>query len=277
MPLILSISSSTVSSESHRLHELFNWGAHCIEIGDLKSYYDFYFLSEQCERLGFQMAIHSPLFTIDDRFGLLWDSDVAWEELARNLDIARNLNVPYVLVHFPYLWNKAGRNLGINRVRETVPKLKDLEQRFGIRVVCEPKVGPRRDPSAFTVLCTVTQEELSQWDLSLCLDVGDIYLACRSLKYNFESMVSHLSPWCRVVHLHHVWHGGTRHSWSPVSSYGNVPILTALQLLRPHERDIYAVIQHVPYRVTSGNVVAEGIQWLVSNAGPWKDPGYRRR
>lgn len=270
MAFIFSISGSTVASESERLRELFKWHPQAIEIGDIRVPGDFDALVEACRRQGVKLGIHSPLYGVDDRYGLLRDEPAAWQELQRNLEIARREGVAYVTVHFPYLWDETGRNLGFGRVRECIPSIKRLERAYGVPIVCEPKLGPKKDPAAFLMFLSVSKQELLQWDLSLCLDVGDIYLAAKVLRISYEEIVTHLAPWCYVVHLHHVWAGGTKYYWMPVAEHGNVPILRTLEILGGTGSDIFAVFQHSPHRVRSDEQVADGINWLLSKAGPWK-------
>ncbi len=271
MAFVLSISGSTVLSESEQLKELFRWHTQAVEIGDLTSPNDLTTVIENCRRFGIQLGIHTPLFSIDDRRGLLWPDSPAWEELQRNLDMARRENLSYVLVHFPYVWDKQGSHLGVDQFRTIIPQLKRLERSSGIPIVCEPKLGPRRDPSAFTALWAISAQELLHWDLSFCLDVGDIFLASRVLHSSYEGMVSHLAPWCHVVHLHQVWFGGQRYFWTPVGENGPVPILRTLEILGGAGSDIFAVLEHTPHRVRDTAEVEEGINWLLRNSGQWRD------
>lgn len=270
MAFVFSVSGSTVLSESNRLKELYMWHPQAIEIGDIRVQSDFDEVVSNCGRLGIELGIHSPLYSVDDRYGLLNGCSTAWDELQRNLETARSEGLSYVLVHFPYLWDQAGNNSWIEQVRDAVPKIKRLERAYGIPVVCEPKLGPRRNPAALMMLWSMSRQELTQWDLSFCLDVGDIYLASRSLRSSYEKMVSHLAPWCSVVHLHNVWTGGIRWYWTPVGEGGNVPILRTLEILGGKDSDIFAVIKHTPHRVISHEQVEKGINWLLSSSGPWK-------
>lgn len=270
MAFVFSVSGSTVASESGRLNELYRWHPQAIEIGDIKVHSDFDAVVQNCKRYGLRLGIHSPLYSVDDRYGLLRGDRTAWDELQRNLDTARLDGISYVLVHFPYVWDQAGNNLGIDQVREIIPRIKRLERASGVPVVCEPKLGPRRDPAAFVLLWAINRQELMQWDLSFCLDVGDLYLASKSLRSSYEDMVAHLAPWCHVVHLHNVWAGGTRYYWTPVEEGGNVPILRTLEILGGTGCDIFTVIEHTPHRVIDNNQVEKGINWLLANSGPWK-------
>lgn len=270
LSFILSISGSTVLSESERLGDLFRWHTQAIEIGSLKSPHDLECVLQNCRRFGLKLGIHSPLYAVDDRCGLLWDNGPAWDELNRNLEMARDQGVSYIVVHFPWVWDKDGSHLGIERIRETIPRLKRLERTHGVPVVCEPKLGPRRDPSALVLLWAVNRQELLQWDLSFCLDVGDIYMASRALRASYEDMVAHLAPWCHVVHLHNVWMSGPHYYWTPVEQGGNVPILRTLEILGGTCSDIVAVIEHTPHRVRDNEQVGDGLNWLLQNAGPWK-------
>lgn len=271
MAFILSISGSTVLSESERLGELFRWHTQAIEIGDLRSVRDFDSVLQNCRRFGIRLGIHTPLYSVDDRRGLLRDSGPAWDELQRNLEIARKEGIAYVLIHFPYVWDKDGNNLGIDQIREAIPRLKRLERAYGVPLVCEPKLGPRKDPAVFVLLWAINRQELLQWDLSFCLDVGDIFIASRALRSSYEDMVTHLAPWCQIVHLHHVWTAGQRYYWTPVEQDGNVPILRTLEILGGTCCDMFVVLEHMPHRVRDKEQVANGLNWLLKNAGPWKD------
>jgi len=271
MAFILSVSGSTVLSESSRLGELFRWHTQAIEIGDLRSRNDFDIVVQNCRKFGLRLGIHTPLYSIDDRRRLLSGDNTAWDELQRNLEIGRREGLSYVLVHFPYVWDDQGQNMGIEVVRETIPRLKRLERAFQVPIVCELKLGPKKDPAAFAMLWAVSRLELLQWDLSFCLDVGDLFLACRALRCSYEDMVTHFAPWCHVVHLHHVWLGRQHYYWTPVERDGNVPIQRTLEILGTSGCDIFAVIEHTPHRMRDFAQVEEGINWLLGVTGPWKD------
>jgi hypothetical protein len=272
MAFILSISGSTVLSQSKRLPELFQWHTQAIEMGDLASPRDLDYIISKVNKCSLDLGIHTPLLKTDDRHGLLWNSSTsAWDELHRNLDFAARHNLAYVLVHFPFIWDKAGRNLGVDGVRTAVHRLKRLEEMSGVPIVCEPKLGPNRDPAAFMLLWTIGRQELREWDVSFALDVGDIYLACQKLRGSWERLFGHLAPWCKVIHLHNVWAGGRRYYWTPVSARGNVPVEQMLAYLDSESKDIYAVLEHTPHRSGSKEEVGKGINWLLQHAGPWKD------
>ncbi|HHW25958.1 MAG TPA: hypothetical protein GXX23_01305 [Firmicutes bacterium] len=272
MAFILSISGSTVRSESKRLPELFQWHTQGMEVGDFASTRDLDYIVSKCKKCSVKLGLHTPLLRTDDRHGLLWDSSTtAWDELRRNLEFARDHEIAYVLVHFPYIWDKGGRNLGVEGVRSAVHRLKRLEEWSGVPIVCEPKLGPNRDPSVFMLLWSIGKQELRQWDISFALDVGDIYLASQKLRGRWEPLFSHLAPWCSVIHLHNVWAGGRQYYWTPVSPRGNVPVDKMMAYLDSENKDIYAVLQHNPHRSGGREEVGEGINWLLQNAGPWKD------
>ncbi len=269
MSFILSISTRTVKSDSSRLPELFQWHTQALEICDIACLADLDYLVSKSLRLGLKMGLHTPLLRTDDVRGLLWRGETAWYELERNLGTAVQKKMAYVLVPFPYFWDSGGRNVGFHHLRSSVARIKRLEQEYGVTVVCKPQLGPRRDPSAFVFLWAISQQELTDWDLSLCIDVGELYLASHGLRTKWEGLFCHLAPWCTVTHLHHVWKGGTRHYWTPVSGNGNVPIEQMLCLLDSTNRDIYAVLEHHPHRTGSKSEVAKGIDWLLQNSGPW--------
>lgn len=271
MAFILSISGSTVLSESKRLPELFQWHTQALEVGNFASPRDLNYIISKCKKCSMELGLHAPILRTDDHHGLLWNGWApAWEELRRNLDFAARHAVAYVLVHFPYVWDKGGQNIGVENLRPAVHRLKRLEEWSGIPIVCEPKLGPSRDPSVFMSLWALAREELRQWDVSFALDVGDIYLASRKLRCSWEGLFCHLAPWCKVIHLHNVWAGGRRYYWTPVSERGNVPVEQMMGYLDSENKDIYAVLEHTPHRSGGSQEVGEGINWLLQHAGPWK-------
>ncbi len=274
MAFILSVSSRTVLSVPEKLHELFLWHTQAIEIGNLVNDSDFDYMVEKCNRLAISLGLHTPVYASDEGSSLLWEDTKAWDELRRNLEAAIAKGIVYVVVHFPYVWDRLHRNLGIDCFRAAIPKIKELESWAGVPVVCEPQLGPNRDPTAFTILWSIGHQELQQWGLSLALDLGDIYLACRRLRVEWKPLLTHLAPWCRVAYIHHVWGGGRHYYWMPVASQGNVPIEPMLGCLGAlAEHDIYAVLEHHPHRSGSVEQIGKGINWLLQHVGPWKGRG----
>ncbi len=271
MAFIFSFSSSNVGSDSKRLSEMFQWRAQAIEVSNLASVDDLNYLADMARINGLVVGLKTPLFRTDDAKGLLWESETPWDELERNLRIAEGNRFAYVLARFPYLWDSKGRHFGLDRIRNAVVRIKDLEQRYGVKIVCNPKLGPKLSSTSFLVLWAISKEELGQWSLSFCLEFGDIYLALQHDRCLCKKLVSHLAPWCSVVHLHHVWKGGTRYYWTPVSAHGNVPIKEMLGCLDSTKKDIYAVFEHAPHRTGDPAAVREGIAWLQQNTGPWKN------
>ncbi len=270
MSFIFSLSSTNVGSDSKRLPEMFKWRARAIEVSNMASHEDLSYLIDTAHQNGVDIGLKTPLFRTDDSKGLLWDSETAWYELERNLHVASRNKFSYVQVRFPYFCDSKGHSIGFDRIRDSVARLSDLQQRYGVKIVCNPKLGPHLNSTSLLVLWAISEQELSRWNLSFCLDFGDIYLAFQHRPCMCKELVSHLSPWCSVVHLHHVWKGGTRYYWTPVSAQGNVPIKEMLGCLDSENRDIYAVLELSPHRTGDPSKVAEGITWLFKNTGPWK-------
>jgi hypothetical protein len=273
MALILSISSDTVDSHSSHLPQLFSWHTQAIELGNLRSIHDYIYISDTCKRVNVSLGIHSPFMSIDDRYGLLWGTTYPWQELERNLVLAQKDKLSYVIVHFPYIWD-ASRNLYTDnlseRVIEAAIKMRELVERYQVPIVCEPILGPNKDPRAFSFLMHQGTKFIEKCSLKLCIDLGYIYLAARRLSINALDIVNVFSPFCLVMHLHHVWHGGRKYFWTPVAKQGNVPLLEAIKLVDPSSRDIYAVLEHTPHRIINRKQVVNGLNWLLNSTGPWK-------
>lgn len=269
MGFILSISSDTIDSKRQRPLDLFKWQTAAVEIGHLGYNGDFELLMNAAKQSGVRVGLHCPLYILDSRYGLLYDDGEALDELHRTCALAQEWGAEYVICHFPYIWDESGNYLPLHSIRRGLQALKECERTYNVPVVCEPKLGPAKDPSAFVVLMTICEMHRATWrDLSLCLDVGDIYLACKRLKYPYIDMISLFAPRCKVVHLHHVWQGGRKYYWAPIAKQGNVPLLETMKVL-PTEPDIFAVLQHTPHRTGIRDNVGAQIDWLLENSGPW--------
>lgn len=273
MALILSVSTATVRSDSDLLPQLFTWHTQSIELTRLRSIHDYTYIYEKSQATGVKLALHSPLFCIDDANGLLWDQDTPWRELERNLYLARKDHLQYVLVNFPYPWDRSSDNLGCDiksTIKKTARKIKGLSSYYGIPVFLRPMVGPKEDPKVFSFLMSEGTPFIESLGLGICIDLGSVFLAAKKRRTGFLEMIRILAPCCTILHLHHIWYGGKKSIRTPVSKGGNIPIMEALKLVERRKKDVYAVLTYTPQRVASRRQVEEGLNWLLNSTGPWK-------
>lgn len=173
MSFVISVSGSTILSDSRRLPELFSWGCEAVEIGFLADEQDYLYVLGECRARGMQMAIHSPVHQDGNRLGLLVDQPSAWEALEQELSLAQRDGLAYVLVHLQCVQTPQPDGV-LDVIRSAATRLAALSRTYSIPVVIEPKLGPARDHSLFSLLHSLPLSELRSWGLSWCLDVGDI-------------------------------------------------------------------------------------------------------
>lgn len=261
MPFTLSISGSTILSASDRLAELFTHGSSAIEVGLFAGEADYAYLRHACRQRNLPIGIHSPLYREGNRIGLLCGDESLWDELEQELATGRRDGWAYLLVHLQYR-QREPVDTAMAAIRSAALRAAALSRRYGVPLVLEPKLGEGRDHSLLLQLHQLPMAELASWGLPWCLDVGDIYLACQQSGLPYEQLVSHLAPLVQVVHLHDVVIAGEQYFWTPVTGQDAVPIAETLALLRPFDREVFAVLEHTPHRVASGQQVREGIAWL---------------
>lgn len=261
MPFVLSVSGSTILSETSRLHELFQWGCGALEIGSFADSQAYAYVLQQCRARSMKLAIHSPFYRDGNRYGLLANEASAWTELERDLSLAQQDGLSYLLVHFPYLRQPVEGDLP-ELIQQVAQRLGALSRSYGVPLLAEPKLGPDCDPAMLCLMHTLSQEQLAAWGLPFCLDVGDIYLAAERSKTPYLDMVSHLAPLAAAVHLHDVviLEDG-RYIWAPASGEDAVPIRETLALLAA-DREIFLVVEHTPHLVASEEQVQRCIDWL---------------
>lgn len=261
MAFILAVSGSTILSESSRLSELFTWGCSAIEIGSFADEQAYSYVLQECRKRDMQLAIHSPFYRDGNRYGLLQDEASAWTELERDLAVAQQDDLAYVLIHFPYFGAPVQCG-ALASIRISAERIVSLSQKYGIPVLIEPKLGPGYDYSALKLLQSLPLAELKAWGLAFCMDVGDIYIASQLSDMPYLDIVSHLAPLTHAVHLHDVVVREDGYFWTPVTGRDSVPIAETLAVLRSEERDIYLVLEHTPHLVESREQVERGIAWL---------------
>lgn len=269
MPLALSVSGSTILSARERLDELFTWGTSAIEAGGFDTMDDLRYVVQQCRDRGIQFGLHTPSLRHRNRHGLLYGEEDAWSELQEDLELAWREGFAYVLIHFPFFREPMPYHEALSRIRNAVGRMHEIN-RHHVRIVAEPKLGPKRDPFGISVLLNTAGDEISDWKMDWCIDVGDLYMACETLGYQYEEHVKHLAQFAKVTHLHHVEKDDDHYYWTPVTSDGCVPIAHTLEMLARNPWDTYVVLEHTPHRARDQHQVLDGIEWLIRTGQYWR-------
>ncbi len=269
MPLILSVSGSTILSASDRLDELFTWGTEAIEAGGFDTMDDLHYVLRRCQESGVEFGLHAPSLRHRNRYGLLYDEVDAWSELEEDLELAWRGGMSYVLIHFPYFREPIPYADAIERIRYAVRRIHEIN-RHQVKIIAEPKLGPNRDPFGISLLLNTTRAEIADWKIDWCIDVGDLYIACQALGLQYEEQVQHLARFATVAHLHHVEVEGSHYIWTPVTAEGIVPIAHTLDLLAENPWDTYVVLEHTPHKVRDRQQVIDGLEWMIGLGHSWR-------
>lgn len=240
--MTIGISGSAVRSETDRLHELFRPDVEHIEIGLFENIGVADRFVRQARARGKTVGIHSPLLRGGAKNNLMapitGSVDEAWEQVETELTWCGRSGVRYLLVHFPFV-NRSD-DLRVHDVVASVHRLSNLGHRYGVDVVCEPKLGAGRNPAEIGWLRTAPTRIFSPGNVSLCWDVGDHLLASRSPE-DFSHQFDRWKHAISVIHLHNVRMAGRQYRWVPPH-----PLKSAVNA----DYDLGPVIQRIPHSAT---------------------------
>ncbi|GGE44949.1 hypothetical protein GCM10011391_24740 [Pullulanibacillus camelliae] len=264
----LGISGSTIMSDTKQLETLFTYGLSHIEIGEFADPQGFERFMQLQKGRGMTFGIHAPLYRTGSKNDLLqkisFDPELAWEQLEKEAKQLSILGAKYILVHFPFLATSLGEDAHV-QLERSLQRLKGIQDRYGLPIVCEPKLGPDRSPLAIETLQQLPIEIWETYNLKLCIDVGDYALAVG------ERLMAVLKKWLKfvkVVHLHNIEFQGKQHFWVPIHPSHEqdpehlkiVPLLTLLS----QAPDVIFILEHTPHLSPGQTFVNEGIEWLKS-------------
>lgn len=254
----IGISGSAVWSDTDRLDDLFRPDVDHIEIGMFEDLDVASRFVRRARMRGYTVGVHAPLVDGGSKYDLIEPVDMpvddAWDQLSDELAWCRDTGVDYLLVHFPYA-SRSG-TLTIPEVTAAARRIARLQSRFGVRVVCEPKLGDDRDPAAVGWLRTAPTRIFSDAGLTLCWDVGDHLLADGPVG-SYQASFARWRHLVSVVHLHNIRFDGRRYRWTPPhpspsavdADYDLSPLVWALPA------DATVVLEYTPQPVsTAANV-----------------------
>ncbi len=261
------VSGSTVLSESDRLDELFWDGIDHVEVGDLSASTDLDTLLTHARQQSISVGFHSPLFKGGSKYDLLTQvqqsPEQAWHQLEEELGIAQDNQVEYVLVHFPY-FPLASEDYPIPQIEVGLNRLRSLQASYGTKVLCEPKLGIRRDPGGIGILKFYPVDQWREFGVLMCWDMGDYLLASETL----EECLVELRRWRDVIdalHVHNVKVTSEKYYWVPVHpSYEDSEDFFTIKPLLSEIKEMNALLvwEHTPHFTPDHGFVLEGLQWV---------------
>ncbi|WP_394581951.1 TIM barrel protein [Cytobacillus firmus] len=264
----IGVSGSVILSDSKLFHKLFKSYLPHIEIGEFQDEESFQCFIELLGKTNKSFGLHSPLFRGQSKYDLLekvsMNPEKAWIQFEEEVERMSRLGAEYILVHFPYFKKEASGNPA-EIIEEGLKKLSALQKKYGIMIVCEPKLGFRQSPAGIDYLDSFPVETWKKYGLSLCVDIGDYILATDDRAINY---IGKWAEFVRVVHLHNVEYHGDKYIWVPVHpSHENDgrhhKIKKLMDFLAKKCEDVFFVMEYTPHTNPSEKMAEEGVEWAI--------------
>ncbi|WP_242057492.1 sugar phosphate isomerase/epimerase family protein [Halobacillus yeomjeoni] len=262
---MIGISGSTIMSDPNQLEELFNHDLPHIEIGEFPNEMEAERFFTLAREYGKSFGIHSPLTREGSKYDLIDEIKMPPQKarvlFEREVFKMAKKGAAYVLVHFPYFKNKVSFFEG--DIYDGLRFLNHLQNKYGIRIVCEPKLGPAQSPHNIQYLHDCYASFWQDFDLSICLDIGDYRMAAGD---QWEKYITRLLPHIKVVHLHNVEYKEDGYFWVPLhpqfeQNDQHYDMKPCIDLLNQGESK-YFIFEHTPHTRPTPEVVSEGIHWV---------------
>lgn len=263
MPSKLGVSGSTILSKAELFTELFWEDIHHIEIGEFFSLTEFdEFLNLINQNTDMTLGIHSPLVRGESKYDLIdrvyYDSTLAWRQLEAEMARLVEVGVDYILVHFPYFHDVVSSDS--NRMIENgLKKLQCLQRKYGIDIICEPKLGHLRSIAGIKYLNDFPVDTWAKYNIGICIDIGDYIIATGEKFFEF---VEKWKPFIKVVHLHNVKYIGNKHIWTPVHPSDESNNIKEIIEYFSKLKDVTFIFEHTPELTLSKSLVQEGCEWV---------------
>lgn len=262
----LGVSGSVILSNSELYSELFWDGIEHVEIGEFSDETALEKFLDICKNMKTPFGIHSPLFRDGSKYDLIervqHDPQYAWEQLEAEARRISACGGEYLLVHFPYFKEKSTGDANA-LIEEGLKRLSDLQSKYSISMVCEPKLGLNRSGVGIDYLDNFPVEIWRKYNLKLCIDIGDYLISTDG------EIINYLCKWkefIKVVHLHNVYYEGSRYIWIPVhpTQEQNENYFKVENLVRylSQCKDVTFVFEHTPDINPSREFVKEGYEWV---------------
>lgn len=263
----MGISGSVILSDPGRYADLFWEQADHIEIGEFVDEAAFREFLRICGKKGASFGIHSPLYRGQSKNDWMekvqFEPEYAWDQVESEAKEMAKLGAEYVLVHFPYFKGVVDGDANL-MIEEGLQRLSKIQNKYGIQLVCEPKLGLQRSSAGIEYLHHFPKEVWAKYGLKLCIDVGDYFLATgdRILEY-IDNWKEHI----HVVHLHNVQFMGDKYIWTPVhpsneNMAGYFSLEKVIAFIASQCQEVTFVFEHTPHTNPSKEFVEEGMEWV---------------
>lgn len=260
------LSGSVIMTDPDKFNLLFKDDMDHIEIGEFPNNESFNTFLELLNEKEMSFAVHSPLIRDQSKYDLLEKIDCepgqAWIQFESEVKYMSKLGAKYILVHFPYF--KGERDIDtFEIIKSGLEKLKVLQEKYSISIVCEPKLGLNRSPFGIHALDQFPIEIWDKYGINLCIDIGDYLLATR------EKVLDYIVKWkkyIKVVHLHNVEFHNDKYIWVPVhpsheTDRVHFKVSTVIKELST-VKDVFFIFEHTPHTNPTEAFVNEGIKWV---------------
>ncbi|WBW95586.1 TIM barrel protein [Oceanirhabdus sp. W0125-5] len=264
----LGVSGSVILSNPELYTELFWEGIEHIEIGEFYDENALNHLIKECKDKQVSLGIHSPLMRSGSKYDLIervqYDPQFAWEQIEDEAKRMSSIGAEYLLVHFPYFKGEIAGNPN-ELIEEGLRKLSNIQKKYCIDIICEPKLGFNRSPAGIKYLHNFPMEIWEKYNIKVCIDIGDYLIATN------EDVFDYLIKWIKfvkVVHLHNIYYQGNKYIWTPVHptqkyEISNNKIEKIIRFFSQCE-DVSFVFEHTPHTNPSKELVHEGYKWVKS-------------
>lgn len=262
----LGLSGSVTLSEPSKFTDLFRKDLEHIEIGEFLDENSFQYFLKLLKGSNKTFGIHSPVYRNQSKYDLLekvnYEPEQAWKQFEEEVKNMSELGADYILVHFPYFKSATDRDAE-QMIEEGLRELSLLQEKYGLTIVCEPKLGHNRSPIGISYLDEFPIELWEKYDLKLCIDIGDYLMAVgdQALQY-----ITKWKKYIKVVHIHNVEFPEDKYIWVPVhpsheESKHHFNVEEIILFLATCE-DVYFVFEHTPHSNPTKTFVDEGISWV---------------
>lgn len=262
----LGVSGSTIMSDASKFNHLFEYDLGHIEIGEFKNKSDYKLFLKLVGSSLLSFGIHAPIFRGKSKYDIIEHVHYPRDEAIKNLELdakrAKYIGAKYLLVHFPFFSGHADKNTA-ELIENGLKKIHEIQKRYGIDIVCEPKLGDNRSPHGIEYLNDFPIEIWRKYGIKICIDVGDYVMAVGDKKA-FD-YIRKWSEFISVVHLHNVDYKDNDYFWKPMhqndETDGHHDLAPIIKYLAGLD-NIYFVLEHTPHMGYSDEYVMQGVEYI---------------
>lgn len=260
------MSGSIIYSNPELYSQLFMKGIKHIEIGEFSEEEDFSKFLKLSNEKGCTFGIHSPLLRSGSKYDLIeklrYEPSEAWDMLEAEAEKLSALGAEYILVHFPYFKEDVEVNTDA-LIEEGLKKIKCIQDKYEIMLVCEPKLGLNKSSAGINYLQRFPIDIWKKYNIKLCIDIGDYIIATS------DKVLDYLEKWKDFIveaHLHNIYYEEQDYIWTPVhpSQENDEKSHKVEEIIKflAQCKDVTFIFEHTPETNPSREYVEEGIGWV---------------